>query len=212
MTDAATARRIRKRYIAERGFRALGAGAVLLAAGMLVFLLATMIYNGAGGFTRTEIRLPVDLARAATDAEGETARAANAAFGPGGAARLSDNAWTAVRDAKGAGRTEIWVPAATAIDIAAKGDGDAAAERAYAALKAQGRIERRFNLGFLTGGDATDPTRAGIWGALKGSLLTMLVTIGLAFPIGVLSAVYLEEYAGRNRWTDLIEVSINNLA
>ena len=59
---------------------------------------------------------------------------------------------------------------------------------------------------------STDPTAVGIWGALKGSLLTMLVTLALAFPIGVLSAVYLEEYAPRNRWTDLIEVSINNLA
>jgi len=54
--------------------------------------------------------------------------------------------------------------------------------------------------------------RVGIWGALKGSLLTMAVTIAIAFPVGVLTAVYLEEYAPRNRWTDVIEVSINNLA
>jgi phosphate transport system permease protein len=65
---------------------------------------------------------------------------------------------------------------------------------------------------FLTGADATDPARVGIWGAFKGSLLTMIVTLALAFPVGVLSAVYLEEYAPRNRWTDMIEVSINNLA
>jgi phosphate transport system permease protein len=69
-----------------------------------------------------------------------------------------------------------------------------------------------FSLGFLTGSDATDPSRVGIWGALKGSLLTMLVTLSLAFPVGALAALYLEEYAPRNRWTDLIEVSINNLA
>ncbi|HEX8216161.1 MAG TPA: phosphate ABC transporter permease PstA [Allosphingosinicella sp.] len=69
-----------------------------------------------------------------------------------------------------------------------------------------------FSSAFLTGSDATDPMRAGIWGALKGSLLTLMVTIALAFPVGVLSAVYLEEYAPRNRWTDMIEVSINNLA
>jgi phosphate transport system permease protein len=65
---------------------------------------------------------------------------------------------------------------------------------------------------FLSGSDSTDPAMAGVWGALKGSFLTILVTIGLAFPVGVLSAVYLEEFARRNRWTDLIEVSINNLA
>ena len=68
------------------------------------------------------------------------------------------------------------------------------------------------SLTFLTSSDATDPAQVGIWGAFKGSLLTMMVTLGLAFPIGVLSAVYLEEYAPRNRWTDMIEVSINNLA
>src|SRR3546814_5467858 len=60
--------------------------------------------------------------------------------------------------------------------------------------------------------DATDPTVVGIWGALKGSLLTMFVTLLLALPVGVFAALYLEEYAPRNRWTDLIEVSINNLA
>jgi phosphate transport system permease protein len=68
------------------------------------------------------------------------------------------------------------------------------------------------SLDFLTGSDSTEAARAGVWGALKGSLLTILVTMALAFPIGVLSAVYLEEFARRNRWTDLIEVSINNLA
>ena len=53
---------------------------------------------------------------------------------------------------------------------------------------------------------------AGVWGALKGSFLTIIVTMALAFPVGVLSAIYLEEFAPRNRWTDIIEVSINNLA
>jgi phosphate transport system permease protein len=65
---------------------------------------------------------------------------------------------------------------------------------------------------FLTGSDSTDPAMAGVWGALKGSFLTIVVTMALAFPVGVLTAVYLEEFARRNRWTDLIEVSINNLA
>jgi phosphate transport system permease protein len=68
------------------------------------------------------------------------------------------------------------------------------------------------SLDFLTGSDSTEAARAGVWGALKGSLLTILVTMALAFPIGVLSALYLEEFAPRNRWTDMIEVSINNLA
>ena len=68
------------------------------------------------------------------------------------------------------------------------------------------------SLDFLQASDSTDPEMAGVWGALKGSFLTIVVTMALAFPVGVLSAIYLEEFAARNRWTDVIEVSINNLA
>ncbi|MFM6931512.1 MAG: phosphate ABC transporter permease PstA [Novosphingobium sp.] len=65
---------------------------------------------------------------------------------------------------------------------------------------------------FLTGSDSTEASNAGIWGAFKGSLLTMGVTLALSFPLGVLAAVYLEQFAPRNRWVDWVEVSINNLA
>ena len=68
------------------------------------------------------------------------------------------------------------------------------------------------DLMFLTASDSTQAETAGVWGALKGSFLTIVVTMLLAFPVGVLSALYLEEFAPRNRWTDMIEVSINNLA
>ncbi|MFO1239977.1 MAG: phosphate ABC transporter permease PstA [Sphingomonadaceae bacterium] len=68
------------------------------------------------------------------------------------------------------------------------------------------------DLAFLTNSDSTDPATAGVWGAFKGSLLTMGVTLALSFPMGVLAAVYLEEFAPRNRWIDVVEVSINNLA
>lgn len=81
------------------------------------------------------------------------------------------------------------------------------------ALQAAGRIERRVNIGFLTEGDSREPEQAGILGALKGSLYTMIVTILLSFPIGVAAALYLEEFAPKNNWwIDLIEVNINNLA
>ena len=65
---------------------------------------------------------------------------------------------------------------------------------------------------FLSGADSTNADLAGVWGATKGSMLTMLVTLALSFPLGVLSAIYLEEFAPKNRWIDLVEVSINNLA
>ncbi|HNN57026.1 MAG TPA: phosphate ABC transporter permease PstA, partial [Novosphingobium sp.] len=75
-----------------------------------------------------------------------------------------------------------------------------------------GKLVSAFDWGFLSRGDATGPQDVGIWGALKGSILTMAVTLALAFPVGVLAAVYLEEFSGRNRWAEMIEVSINNLA
>jgi phosphate transport system permease protein len=230
-------RRIRRRYAAERRFRWLGLGAVLLSAGFLVFLLITMMGNGARGFTLTEVRLDVDFPRsslfldpaalrgfgaeqalAGADFDRALAEAAEAQYG-GGAARLfAASAPRQLRDAVRrdpnilAGRATFWLPASTEIDSAAKGDGEAQYERVHQRLAAAGRERTAFNWGFMTGADSTDPVTAGIWGAFKGSLLTMLVTLVLAFPIGVLSAVYLEEYAPRNRWTDMIEVSINNLA
>ncbi|MBH0112235.1 phosphate ABC transporter permease PstA [Novosphingobium sp. YJ-S2-02] len=65
---------------------------------------------------------------------------------------------------------------------------------------------------FLVGADSTNPDLAGVWGAAKGSLLTMLITLLIAFPMGVLAAIYLEEFAPKNKWIDVVEVSINNLA
>jgi phosphate transport system permease protein len=230
-------KRIARRYGAERRFRLLGAGAILLSAGFLAFLLISMVGNGIRGFTRTEIALPIDFRSAplvidpATLKGGNadqvlananlptvTANAAEAALGANGDALLSPNAWLTVRDAIKADpsiltkQVTLSVPASTAIDLAAKSTGSADAEAAYTKLKAAGKVSTGFNAAFLTASDATDPTQVGIWGAFKGSLLTMLVTLALSFPVGVATALYLEEYAPKNRWTDIIEVSINNLA
>jgi phosphate transport system permease protein len=80
------------------------------------------------------------------------------------------------------------------------------------ALAADGALSLKFNREFFSNGDSRDPEQAGIRGALTGSLLTLLITLVLSFPIGVAAAVYLEEFAPRNRITDIIEVNINNLA
>lgn len=79
-------------------------------------------------------------------------------------------------------------------------------------LEEEGRIEKRFNVTFFTAGDSREPELAGIWGAVKGSFYTMLVTLAFSFPIGIAAAVYLEEFAPKNLATDFIEVNINNLA
>ena len=79
-------------------------------------------------------------------------------------------------------------------------------------LRERGDVETRFNARFFTASDSREPELAGIWGAAVGSFWTLLVTFVLAFPIGVLAAIYLEEFAPKNRLTDFIEVNINNLA
>jgi phosphate transport system permease protein len=79
-------------------------------------------------------------------------------------------------------------------------------------LEQQQRVKLGFNRYFFTNGDSRDPELAGIWSATVGSFFMLLVTLALSFPLGVATAIYLEEFAPRNRWTDLVEVNINNLA
>jgi phosphate transport system permease protein len=79
-------------------------------------------------------------------------------------------------------------------------------------LEQRGDIEKRFNSAFFTSGDSRQPEQAGIAGALMGSFFTLLLTLLFSFPIAVGSAIYLEEFAPKNKWTDLIEININNLA
>jgi len=118
---------------------------------------------------------------------------------------------------------EVWLPADDDIDMLIKGyfrrDLPESERRVsdkqiawIERLEAEGRLETRFNTTFLTAGDSREPELAGIWGAVSGSFFTLMITLALSFPIGVATAVYLEEFAKKSRWTDLIEVNINNLA
>ena len=118
----------------------------------------------------------------------------------------------------------LWLPASDVVDMVVKGhigrdlpeDTRPVSDRQLAwldTLTAEGRVARKFNAAFFTNGDSREPELAGILSALAGSLITMLITIAIAFPLGVATAVYLEEFAPKKRWwIDLIEVNINNLA
>ena len=229
--------RVRRRYVSERRFRAAGFAAVSLSALFLAFLLANMAWKGLGGFTRTEAALTIDFPRSdlvldpvalagpdaqevlgAADVDNALSSAAIAQYGPDAAEMFGAGGSRALGRALIADPTllqrsaTLWLPVGSKLDSANKRDGDALNERLVAKIDGQDKLRRRFNSDFLTASDATDPSAIGVWGALKGSFLTIVVTMLLAFPIGVLSALYLEEFAPRNRWTDLIEVSINNLA
>ncbi|MBT2770769.1 phosphate ABC transporter permease PstA [Halomonas sp. ISL-60] len=79
-------------------------------------------------------------------------------------------------------------------------------------LVEEGKVEMQFNSGFFSRGDSKMPELAGILSAVVGTVMTMIVTLAIAFPIGVMTAVYLEEFAPDNRLTQLVEININNLA
>jgi phosphate transport system permease protein len=236
-TAELTAKRLKSRYRSERLFRAVGMGAVLFSAIVLAFLLWTMTSNAIGGFKRAELRFPIDFASAQltidpSQLSGPTALSAletaglpdvvklsaSAALGEPASAEIDGGAWREVARKLIADPTllqrklDASLPASDDLASALRGDAHPELQPLAAQLKKTGNLVSAWDLGFLSRSDATGPQAVGIWGALKGSILTMLVTLGLAFPIGVLSAVYLEEYAPKNKWTDIIEVSINNLA
>jgi phosphate transport system permease protein len=122
------------------------------------------------------------------------------------------------------GTTEsMWLLANAPVDTFLKSDIDRTLDEANRSFKdhqirwveqlqTAGDLKSRFNTVFFTNGDSREPEVAGIRGALMGSFFTLGVTLALSFPIGVAAAVYLEEFAPKGRWTDLIEVNINNLA
>lgn len=117
----------------------------------------------------------------------------------------------------------IWLPASSEVDLFMKDKIDQDVPEELRRLKDQdiawvetlrskGLIKKSFNTNFFTNGDSREPVMAGILGAAMGSLFSLAICFAIAFPLGILTAVYLEEYATKNRWTDLIEVNINNLA
>lgn len=233
----AFAKRLEKRYRAERTFRAFGLSAIVFSIAVLIFLLGSMLMDGVGGFQRAELEVQIDFAESGLVGDETSltapsavqileiqglpdivARAGEESLGVEGAAEISRDAWRDVAEALRADpslieRSQTFNLAASS-DLASglAGEGSAEAQALAQQLLSEDKLQENWDWGFLSRSDATSPQQVGIWGALKGSILTMIVTFLLAFPIGVLAALYLEEYAPKNKWTDLIEVSINNLA
>ena len=230
-------KRIARRYRAERRFKAMGFLAVALSTVFLGFLLFTMLGQGLRGFQRTEIAVDFDFpaltsgttaaaisgpnadaALNSMDVPGIVELAVAQQYGDISEGLLTEGAVGNVRrmlvdnPSLVTSKQQLWLPVDSRLDVAFKRDGEPAAEQTVSALAQKDALRTGFNWTFLTGADATDPSAVGIWAAFKGSLMTMAITLMLAFPVGVLAALYLEEYAAKNKLTDMIEVSINNLA
>jgi len=234
-------RGLARRYRAERRFRRMGLGAILLSLAFLGFLFVSIVGNGYTALLQTELQLEIyfapqifadtevgnaDYSRLVKEAlyalfpqvTGRSERRSLAGLASSGAAFELRRMVLADRSLIGQ-RQRLWLPADDDVDMLVKGHLERAGGRLSETqlawidqLQAQGQVAKHFNRTFFTAGDSREPELAGIWGAVCGSFYTLLVTLALSFPLGVATAVYLEEFAPRNPWTDLIEVNINNLA
>lgn len=229
--------RLAKRYRAERNFRLIGMSAVIFSVAVLVFLLGNMLINGIAGFQRAELDVTIDFPASGLSGDATSLTApssmqtlemqglpdivtffAEQQLGEDAAGQISTDAWRDIATALADDpdlitRSQTFsLPVTSALANGLQRQGAPEMQALAQRLSDEGKLARNLDWGFLARSDATTPQSVGVWGALKGSMLTMLVTLVLAFPIGVLSALYLEEYAPRGRWTDIIEVSISNLA
>jgi phosphate transport system permease protein len=153
-----------------------------------------------------------------TDRDGQ--RLLEGMFGSGAEVQLRD---MVVANPTLIGRkAEVWLLSHSDVDMFFKGHvgaDEASGGRMAArqiewitALRAKGEIDVRFHPRFLTGADSRDPEMVGVLGGVMGSIFTLAICFVLAFPLGIMAAIYLEEYAPKNRFTDLVEININNLA
>jgi phosphate transport system permease protein len=245
-----TAARLKRRYAAERRFRAYGLIAIVVALGFLALLLVTVIVKAAPALATAEIALDVTFDPQVIDPDGKhdpevlfaadwiglAKDAANAHFANGerSARReaiglLSSGAGDDLRrmvqaDPSLIGQTRrVWLTASADLDQTLKNhvpstpDAEGARLSArqlgwVAQLKTDNAVGLHFNRRLFTTGDSREPELAGLWGSVVGSFFSLTVTLLICFPVGVSAAIYLEEFAPRNRLTDLIEVNINNLA
>ncbi|MCG6867690.1 MAG: phosphate ABC transporter permease PstA [Gammaproteobacteria bacterium] len=242
---------LKKRYSAEKRFRAYGLVSILLGMAAVSTLFLDIVGKGYPAFSQTYIKLDIHFEPDEVDPDGN--RSQHSLKNGNYASLIKDSLRAEFPGVKGrrdqrklyrlvsssaayelqrmvrsdlsliGERRQVWLLANDDVDVFVKGNMDRDLpedERRLSdkeiswidSLEAQGRIERRFNWAFFTSGDSRDPELAGIGGAAMGSLFTLLVTLALSFPIGIAAAVYLEEFAPKNRVTDFIEVNINNLA
>lgn len=233
-------RGLKKRYRREKCFKIAGLTAVCLSLACLALLFGNMVTGGWQAFRQTTVTLEVYLDKTVLNAD-TMANAdyalllKNALYAefPTVTARGDKRALfalistdapyqirkTVLEQPQLAGATvEFKLLASSTVDMYLKSGKKYTAQLNanqlvwLAALEEQGQLKTGFSLSFLTKGDSREAEQAGILGALAGSLLTIMVTIAIAFPVGVAAAIYLEELAPKNRFTDIIEVNINNLA
>lgn len=209
-----TDRHTKKRYRAEKRFRLYCVFALLLACSFLVFFLADLILKGHSAFQQAQIQVEVEYTEKSVDVP---MLAVSEDYRP-----LVSRAWfrklpgrvSSHPELMGTSKT-IWVVAEAEVDqyLKDKPHGLKPDEKEVVdRLQQEGRAKLAFNTYFFTRGDSKLPEVAGIKSAAIGTMYVLFLTMLFSFPVGVLTAIYLEEYAPDNWFTRIIEVNINNLA
>lgn len=227
---------LEKRYRFQNYFRFFGRMAVYIIFVFLVFLLGSITHQALPAFSKSYVAVDVSLGADISSrrmvfntlydtlgAEGRKEKKAVRALVSDYAVIYLDDYRTQNPTTHQGEKARVWVPISDIADQFIKGKitADIPENRRVLSnqqirwintLQKTGRIKTEFNWGFFTNGDSRDATQAGILVALLGSLMTVLVCLVLSVTFGVLGAVYLQEFAPKNRLTNLIEATVNNLA
>ncbi|MGM0425144.1 MAG: phosphate ABC transporter permease PstA [Thermodesulfobacteriota bacterium] len=206
--------RTRKRYRAETRFRLYCLFALILGCSFLFVFLADIISKGYSAFRQAEIQVEVNYSEQSQEVpmravDAEYRSLVSRAFYRGLAQYISSNP-----EVMGSSQT-IWVLAKADVDQYLKGKPHGLKpkeKQAVQELEQQGRAKLVFNKYFFSSGDSKLPELAGIKSAAIGTVYVLFLTMLFSFPVGVLTAIYLEEYASDNWFTRIVEVNINNLA
>lgn len=234
MIDTAYQIRLKKRYASERRFKAFGAIALFITSAFLIYLLVDIAGKAWPTFIEHRVAISVDLDAARID----KTNIAGADFSglvkdtwrnqfPELTSRGDKKKLNALLSQQAADDLKTEVEANPALigttfklsalmsddaDLYFKGLSQEADSSIAEKVKSKSEITKHFAWRFFTNGDSREPELAGLRGAIIGSLLTVSVALALGLPLGIAAAIYLEQFAPKNRWTNLIEVNINNLA
>ncbi|MDX9813901.1 MAG: phosphate ABC transporter permease PstA [Sulfurimonadaceae bacterium] len=205
---------LKKRHTSAKRFKKFTLTSLIFSIGFLAFFLFDMIGKGLPAFNIAYIKVDVTFSEKSLE---DTRFAVPIEYRKlVSRAALRDLPKLLQKNPNYMNTTQnLWILASSSVDQYIKNHNNNLKDKEIAIvneLYKKGLIEKRFNAIFFTNGDSKIPEYAGIFSAVVGSVLTLIITMAVAFPIGVMSAIYLEEFASDNRFTRFIEININNLA
>jgi phosphate transport system permease protein len=205
---------MKRRERRDKMFRTYAYAAIFMAGSFLVFFFGDIISTALSAFKQAELRVEVSYNEEAREMGGYALEEDLSYLVSRGFTRLIPNQIKQNHGLLGT-TVERWVLAESEVDQYLKGKPNRLRKderKLVDKLLTEGRARLAFNIGFFKNGDSKLPEMAGIWSAAVGSFYVMLITLIFSFPLGVATAIYLEEFAPDNRFMQVIEVNINNLA